>query len=219
MRATVVSVGKVSKGSVLVTAVTSPSTTLEVDFGADFSPDGGQVTVAGHLLTYTGVLWSDQPEDGVTVDTLVLSGTAGFSAPKWTRVDVPGSVEYVAQVKPAGTNGVLTATLDHPFTDDVTFEPAAVSEGVLVEVVKRGRKFYLTELLNRERSIRPDLIAAGVLSASVTIPNLTAVPSVIQDEIDSIGGGSGSIGFNGGDWGDPYGPHSFDGGDWGDPYG
>jgi hypothetical protein len=203
MRATLLSVGREVQGSALVTAITSPSTVLEVDDAGDFSPEGGQVTIGAHTLTYTSVKYRDIPSDGVTVGTLVLSGTAGFSAAKWTLVQVyPPAVEYVAQVKT--DTGVMSATVDHPLISDKAFELSAASDPAQVEVEQRREKWYVTHLYDRT----PELPALTALSESV---------DALEIAFAGIsGGGGGNVG--GGHWGDTYGSTSTGGGHWGDTY-
>lgn len=171
MRGTVVSVDRQARGSVLVTAITSPSTTLEVLSAADF-PSSGQVLVAGHTLTYTEVKWKAIKADGVTKDTLVLSGTAGFSAPKnTTRVDVPGSVEYVAQVQPSHSTGLLSAVIDHHLISDVSLKRAAVSDGALVELEDRGGRWYVARIIKREPSLDLSNAVDGSLHVATIDPD------------------------------------------------
>jgi hypothetical protein len=203
MRATVVSSGKFKRGSVLLTAITSPSTVLEVDDAGDFSPEGGKVTISGNTLTYTRVKYRDYPPDGVTVGTLVLSGTAGFSAPKWTRVDVyPARVVWVAQVQTA--TGVMSAIVDHPLRNDKAFTPAGVSDGAEVEIEPRDGEWYVTHLYDRD----PEIPAVTALSESV---------DALEIAFAGISGGGGSN-VGGGHWGDTYGSTSTGGGHWGDTY-
>lgn len=219
MKATAVSVREDAAGTALAANLALTDLTVKVVSARDF-PTTGACQVGSHSLAYTGILYADEPTDAVTVDTLQLAaGSTATGTALTTVVQVAGSVEYVAQVRPQGTDGLLDAVLDPKLAADKTLAPSSLT-GALVECQWRGRgsarRLWLVNIIGRAPSIDGARIAPGTTMAAALDSSDPGFTAFIGGFIGGMGGSSSNIG--GGEWGDTYSSTSVHGGEWGDTY-
>jgi hypothetical protein len=97
--------------------VTAGDLVLEVENASDFGqPDDGETAdllLSGLMLAYSDVLYVEEPDDAVTVDTIVLAAAAPIDVGLNERVDVPGKARYIAQVYLNGATNTTPAELRH----------------------------------------------------------------------------------------------------------
>jgi hypothetical protein len=165
------SVERRAAGSQLVANLSIGGTLVAVDSAREFEASG-QVLIAGSTLDYDRIRWADEPGDGVTHDTLVLHAVSPVSGTaRVTAAEVPGSVEFVAQVRPRGSGETVSAVIDHPLIDDDQLQPGTPTEVLQVRCEWRGsgssRRLWLAQIIGRAPKRRGEFLVPGSAPAYV----------------------------------------------------